>query len=76
MIDNGQGIKEEVLRRLYSGSEQEHSYGLMNVHKRLMSIYGEQGGLDIKTSPTGTDISFCVLPEDGKESSMENGKEG
>lgn len=76
VIDNGQGIKEEVLRRLYSGSEQGHSYGLMNVHKRLMSIYGEQGGLDIKTSPTGTDISFCVLPEDGTELSMDSGKEG
>ncbi len=62
VIDHGTGIREEVVRQLYQGGDSEH-YGLSNVHKRLLSIYGEQGGLKIETSAEGTDISFCVLPD-------------
>lgn len=75
VIDHGPGIREEVVRQLSQGGDPEHSYGLSNVHKRLLSIYGEQGGLRIETSAGGTDISFCVLPDHSADELTEDEKE-
>lgn len=60
VADKGTGIKEEVIRHLYSGEENDKCIGLTNVHKRLVSIYGEEKGLHIRTSPQGSDISFLI----------------
>lgn len=76
VIDHGTGISGDVIQKLYSGREQDHSYGLGNVHKRLLALYGEQGGLHIQTSSEGTDISFCVRPENSSQKETERTKEG
>ncbi len=62
--DHGPGFPEEVIRGLYTGSG-DHGVGLGNVHKRLKSIYGEQGGLHIESSPSGSKIYFLVPSSDG-----------
>lgn len=61
VIDRGTGVNPEVIRRLYSGVESETGFGLSNVYKRLLSLYGEAGALQIHTSSQGSDISFLII---------------
>ncbi len=68
--DHGPGFPEEVVRGLDSGSG-DHGVGLINVHKRLKSIYGEQGGLHIDSSPSGSKVYFTVPSPDGPETADE-----
>lgn len=58
--DHGTGVSEEVIRQLCSGVDHERCFGLSNVHKRLQSVYGPQGGLQIDASPHGSNISFLI----------------
>lgn len=61
VIDQGTGVDQEVIRRLYSGADSETGFGLGSVYKRLLSIYGEAGALQIHTSSQGSDISFLIM---------------
>ena len=70
--DNGVGIPKELLDALLTEhpDEERKSIGLINVHKRLISIYGESSGLHIKSSPgEGTSVSFVIPRKDGEEAS-------
>ncbi len=58
--DNGKGIPQEVVDRLYRGDMGSGSVGLSNVHKRLKSIYGEDYGLMISTAQEGTEIGIRI----------------
>ncbi|MCB7317953.1 LytS/YhcK type 5TM receptor domain-containing protein [Lacrimispora sp. 210928-DFI.3.58] len=62
--DHGPGFPPEVLRQLYEGeaSETGRSIGLFNVHRRLKSIYGEEGGLRISSSQEGSEAAFLISP--------------
>ena len=51
--DRGPGFQAEVLRKLEAGEEIGKSIGLMNVHKRMKNIYGEQNGLQIENMQDG-----------------------
>lgn len=64
VADHGTGVKEEVIEQLNSGKESETCFGLTNVHKRLISLYGDQSGLTIHSSPQGSDISFLIPYQD------------
>jgi len=64
--DHGTGFPEEVLARLYAG-EHYGGVGLENVHKRLMSIYGQDNGLHIQSSGNGSKVYF-LIPEAVSES--------
>jgi len=44
ITDNGVGISDEIIVRLYNNSMGE-AVGLSNVHRRLQSIYGKEYGL-------------------------------
>ena len=57
--DHGPGFPPDVLKQLFTG-EGGRGVGLENVHKRLKSIYGEDSGLHIKSSPTGSRVYFWV----------------
>lgn len=66
--DDGVGMSEEILSRLFCGSENAHSIGLSNIHRRLIKHYGQ--GLTITSVPgTGTKVWFFIpettLPERG-----------
>ncbi|MFD2369538.1 LytS/YhcK type 5TM receptor domain-containing protein [Brevibacillus sp. GCM10020057] len=57
--DNGVGISEERLAQIES--RQSEGIGLVNVHKRLQSIYGDAYGLEIDSKPgIGTTVSFII----------------
>ncbi|MGN0289988.1 MAG: LytS/YhcK type 5TM receptor domain-containing protein [Lachnospiraceae bacterium] len=58
VTDHGPGIPDEVLKSLITGEGK--GVGLINVHQRLKSIYGEAGGLQIEASAGGSCVSFCV----------------
>uniref|UniRef100_UPI003260F0FE sensor histidine kinase n=1 Tax=Clostridium sp. NkU-1 TaxID=1095009 RepID=UPI003260F0FE len=64
--DHGTGFPGEVLARLYAG-EHYGGVGLENVHKRLMSIYGQDNGLHIQSSGNGSKVYF-LIPEAVSES--------
>lgn len=56
--DNGVGIDKSKLSSLLT--KNEGSIGLLNIHNRLIRLYGE--GLDIKSEPVfGTTVSFKIL---------------
>jgi len=57
--DKGPGIPETIIKHLYEG-EPYGGVGLENVHKRLKSIYGQEHGLHIERSDSGSDIFFTI----------------
>ncbi|MGK0466544.1 LytS/YhcK type 5TM receptor domain-containing protein [Clostridium sp.] len=56
--DDGIGISEGIIEKVYTGEMKENKIGMSNVHNRLRYIYGE--GLKIKRLKNGTRISFNV----------------
>lgn len=69
VMDNGPGINPEVVQSLYNDTISTQKVGLVNVHKRLKSIYGESNGLLIYTSPQkGTEVVIRIPIYYGGES--------
>lgn len=56
--DNGKGIDEETIDRIYNDKMKENKIGITNVNKRLKYIYGK--GLNIERLDKGTKISFII----------------
>ncbi|PKH04826.1 sensor histidine kinase [Moritella sp. Urea-trap-13] len=56
--NTGIGISQNVIDKLYNGTMENHHIGLMNVHQRILLLYGE--GLHIKRLEQGTEIVFYV----------------
>lgn len=56
--DDGVGISEEIIEKVYEGKMEENKIGISNVHNRLKYIYGE--GLKIERLASGTRINFNV----------------
>lgn len=62
--DNGAGMEKKLIEDLYAGRMDPKRIGLMNVHKRLLSMYGEQNGLKIRsTIGKGTEITLRIPNE-------------
>ena len=59
VLDKGCGFPEEVIGHLYA-EENYGGVGLENVHKRLKSLYGQNRGLHIESSLSGSIVSFKV----------------
>lgn len=61
VTDNGTGIPQEVIEKLQNDlAMNSGSVGMINVNKRLKSIYGMDNGLIIESVPTGTRISMMI----------------
>ncbi|HEX2986175.1 MAG TPA: histidine kinase N-terminal 7TM domain-containing protein [Caproiciproducens sp.] len=58
IIDDGVGIQPERVTSLLEGSDNRQGVGLINIHKRLTSYYGD--GLHIESNSSGTTVSFSV----------------
>ncbi|WP_243009136.1 LytS/YhcK type 5TM receptor domain-containing protein [Clostridium sp. AM58-1XD] len=56
--DHGKGFPKEVLEKLDQEEQTGRSVGLMNVHKRMKSIYGEDHGLKIVNSDQGSCVEL------------------
>lgn len=68
--DNGHGIPQSVISDLYDGKVLS-GVGLKNVHKRLISIYGENNGLKILSGSEGTKI-VVEIPDEVRKEESEN----
>ncbi len=56
--DSGAGIALDVINKVYQGTMDSHRIGLVNVHQRVMLLYGQ--GLTITRLDPGTEISFYI----------------
>ncbi|MGV8984348.1 LytS/YhcK type 5TM receptor domain-containing protein [Clostridium sp.] len=56
--DDGVGISEKTIEKVYKDEMEENRIGMANVHKRLKYIYGE--GLKIERLIIGTRINFNI----------------
>ncbi|MBE6043420.1 MAG: sensor histidine kinase [Clostridium thermopalmarium] len=61
--DDGIGIPEEVINKVYENKMQENKIGICNVNNRLKYIYGK--GLKIERLNRGTRVSFMVETKKG-----------
>ena len=58
--DNGKGMDEEAIGKLFHVPKDNQSIGIYNIDKRLKNLYGE--GLKVESTPgLGTCVSFRVL---------------
>lgn len=65
VCDDGVGMEREKVKDLLVEHERRTSIGLINVHKRLRSIYGAESGLHIHSRPgCGTIVSFKIPKEE------------
>lgn len=56
--DDGIGISEDIIEKVYNGNMKENKIGITNVNNRLKYLYGK--GLIIERLDKGTRISFTV----------------
>ena len=56
--DKGMGFDKDVLEKFNEDQPIEGSVGLLNVHKRMKSIYGNESGLKINSSPIGSSVTL------------------
>jgi two-component system, LytTR family, sensor kinase len=56
--DDGIGISDDIIEKVYNGTMPENKIGLYNVHLRLKLIYGS--GLKIYKNDKGTNIEFVI----------------
>lgn len=64
--DNGVGMTKTMLRSLLTEKEERRSIGLINVHQRLISIYGRASGLHIQSQVNKGTVVFFLIPKKGK----------
>ena len=58
--DHGQGFAPWVLEALTQDSLPGHKVGLINVHRRLKSMYGQEYGLRISSTPEGSTVTILL----------------
>lgn len=65
--DNGKGMEKSVIDRLHEMDENDipkqeegHGIGLLNVQRRLVSIFGKEAGLQILSGERGTLVRFLI----------------
>lgn len=56
--DHGKGFPEEVLEKIAKDEPVGSSIGLQNVHKRMKSVYGEERGLQIQSTPKRSTVKL------------------
>ncbi|MEA4987249.1 MAG: histidine kinase [Anaerovorax sp.] len=65
ILDDGVGMPSEIIKDLYEGRMNPNRIGLMNVHKRLINMYGAENGLKIKErAGGGTKITLFIPKEE------------
>lgn len=79
IYDNGDGIDEEKLRRIFEAEQPEKEpiererIGMVNVHRRLQLYFGEPYGLEVQSRPGGyTRIRLCIPVRKGSEENVQS----
>ena len=63
VIDTGVGISRRKLKTLLIDRKRRDHIGLINVHQRLVSIFGERCGLHILSKEGKGTIVFANVPK-------------
>lgn len=64
VADNGVGIPRGKRKRLLKDHQQRDRIGLINVHQRLLSMYGSKSGLHILSKPGKGTIVYMTIPKE------------
>lgn len=64
VADNGVGIPRGKRKRLLIDQRQRDRIGLINVHQRLLSLYGPESGLHILSKPGKGTIVYMTIPKE------------
>lgn len=64
VADDGVGIPRAKRRRLLEDGRERDRIGLINVHQRLLSLYGPESGLHIISRPGRGTIVYMKLPKE------------
>ena len=78
--DNGPGMDQKIIDRLYDHSTEPqsdggHGIGMWNVQQRLRDMFGEEAGLQIVSGATGT-IVRMVIPNESREPDSSRDEKG
>lgn len=63
--DTGVGIPREKRKKLLIDRHQRDCIGLINVHQRLLALYGPESGLHILSKPGKGTIVYMKIPKKG-----------
>lgn len=63
VLDTGVGISREKRKTLLRGHKQRDHIGLINVHQRLLSLFGSRSGLHIVSKPDKGTLVFTNIPK-------------
>lgn len=74
VTDDGPGLDRFTLEAFQKGAMGENKIGLMNVHRRLQSIYGMENGLQIETG-LGQGTKMKIFIPNGIENGLPGGGE-
>lgn len=79
IYDNGDGIDDEKLRRIFQAEQPENEpmdrerIGMVNVHRRLQLYFGEPYGLVVQSQPgVYTRIRLCIPMRRGSEDNVQS----
>ncbi len=68
IIDNGIGMDEKQISRLYTSKSEKVGIGVRNVHDRIRIYYGEEYGVFVKSDlDEGTEITIKIPIIEGEE---------
>ncbi|MGO1712843.1 MAG: sensor histidine kinase, partial [Senegalia sp. (in: firmicutes)] len=63
--DNGEGMNDEKIKSILDEKNQKDSIGLLNVHKRIQLVYGDEYGINIKSQKNiGTKVTILLPKEE------------
>lgn len=63
VLDTGVGIPPEKRKKLLIGHKRRDHIGLINVHQRLLSLFGSRSGLHIVSKPDRGTLVFTNIPK-------------
>lgn len=62
--DNGIGMDKKTIKNLLNGTYSSESIGILNTHKRLINMYGEEHGLRINSTKNKGTIVKILIPKE------------
>ncbi|MEW5815542.1 MAG: sensor histidine kinase [Spirochaetota bacterium] len=63
VYDNGKGISEDTIKKIFIGTNDGNHIGLLNVHKRIQLYYGEAYGVQIESKVGEYTTVRLILPQ-------------
>lgn len=72
VADTGVGIPQDKLGKLLTSHKRRDNIGLINVHQRLLSIFGEKSRLHIISRTGKGTVVYIIIPKEGEHDNTDN----